>query len=139
MRMYSLCIGYNITRQYSWTNQVWTPLTCRYLSCSLNISCSISTPGSKISHGSCVAWIICGIWWWFFHSTIHEGSHNTTQNRQILCNADHKAVHHIILTSSILGSPHIVRKIPAKPKVASRVSPHRIIITRSRYLSPYHT
>ena len=72
-----LCPGCKITRHYSWTNQVGTPLMCRYLSWSLAILCRISSSGYKSINWSCLTSISYGVWWWFFHSSIHEGSHNT--------------------------------------------------------------
>ena len=77
--MPSLCLGCNISRQYIWTTQGVTPLMRKDLSWSLNISCRISSPGSKTRNWSCLNSVSCGVSWWIFHISIHEGRHNTTK------------------------------------------------------------
>ena len=77
MGLSSLCLGCRISRQYFWTNQVGTLLTCIDLSWSLTISCRISSSGSKPSNWSWITSILCGVWWWIFHSYKHEGRQNT--------------------------------------------------------------
>ena len=76
MGLYILCIGCKIERQYSWTTQVGTPITCRNLYWKHNISCRIRISGSKPRNRSRLTSISCGFWWWIFHSSIHEGRHN---------------------------------------------------------------
>ena len=75
--LYSLCLRCKVARQYIWNSQVITPLTCRNIYWTLTISWSISSPGSKPSKWSCLTSISCGVWWWIFHSYIHERRHNT--------------------------------------------------------------
>ena len=96
----------------------------------------ISSSGYKPSNWSCLTSVSCGVWWWIFHSSIHEGRHNTPKFGQILCNAYHKVVHQIILTSRILGSLQILRKIPGKLQDKSRASLQIITTTCSRRCSP---
>ena len=64
MGLSSLFLRCNIARQYSWTTQVVTALRCRYIYWTLNISCIISSSGSKPSNWTCLTSIPCGVWWW---------------------------------------------------------------------------
>ena len=54
MGLSNLWIGCNTSRRPSWTTQVGTPITCRYLYLSLTISCRISSSGSKPTSWSCL-------------------------------------------------------------------------------------
>ena len=76
MGLYSSCLGWKILGKNSWNTQVVTPLTYRYISWSLTISCRISSSGSEPSNWSCLTSISCGVWWWILHSYPHYGRHN---------------------------------------------------------------
>ena len=68
-----------------------------------------------------------------FHSW---GKTQYPQIGHILCNTDHREVQRRTLTSRILGSLHILSKIPDKAQVTSQSFLQRIIIRHSRRHSP---
>ena len=46
-----------------------TALVCRNIFLTLNVSCRISSPGSKPKNWSCLTSISCGVWWWIYTVT----------------------------------------------------------------------
>ena len=68
-----------------------------------------------------------------------RGKEKYPQTEHILCNAAHREVQRIILTSKILGSLQILRNIPEKLQVTIRVLLPRIIIKVPHCRSPNRT
>ena len=70
-----------------------------------------------------------------FHSW---GEVEYPQIGKILCNSDHKVLHKIILTSSIIGSLHILRKIPKKLQLMCQDSHQKITELLSHHCILYN-
>ena len=152
--MYSLCLWWNITRQDTWVAQVGTPLTCRYLSWSHNISCRISSSVCKPIKWSCLTSIPYSVWWWVFHISIHEGRHNNPKldifcSTQIIesCTREYWTegylVHSISLGISKLkyrNSPIIAIDINTKTLTLSHSKPnvHECLARKEAYASELH-
>ena len=116
-----------------------TPLTFRDIYWSLTISCRISSSGSKTSNWSCTTLTFMWCFMLNFPQFYSWGKAQYPQTLQILCNTSHKGLHQIILNSRTLDLIQILRWIPAKPQVTSRVLLQKIIITCSCCCSPYLT